>query len=258
MTTHLAIFLAALLATQVVPTQAAPGTAPASDLPRVEKIFAAPIAAYAQLRSYSGRFSSTDPESGDTAIGTIQFARPNLLAMQTQAKEGSLSYTRRMVCDGRFLWALDSRFKGRYTKEKVWARSVGGVMAGSLDAAGLDLSLLLMGHLPLYLRFDPAPVRIVSKPGAPVLIVDKLLPSDPDLPSAENKRRAHFKMTFRFGPDNLLRGSTAPRDLYGITDKSERHWDIKLNPTLPASTFTFKPAPGARQIRDFSYLYEDS
>lgn len=259
MTTHLPLLLAALLATPVAPTQAVPGTVPASDLPRVKKIFAAPIAAYARLRSYSGRFSNADPLYNQSQTGTLQFERPNRLAMRVQIKDSTGAYTRRVVSDGKFLWTLDSRFKNRYTKEAVRPRPYFlGVMVGYAGGTGgwMDICWLLKGETPLDGAYA---LRVTSPSASPVLDVDLFTRLDPGETNEERKKPR--KMSFRFGPsDHLLRTSVQYMKNLGFTDKdkAERHWDIRLNPTLPASTFRFKPAPGARQIRDFSYLYEDS
>lgn len=256
MTIRIPLLLAALLATQAAPAQ--PQAAPeafsktsAPDKVRVNGAIYDALVAYEKLRSYSGRFSNTVQPWGVSQSGIIQYASPDRMAVQVKITDRKGSYTRRIVCDGSFVWIRDSRFKNRYTKRPL---SPGDLYYASATVLrpqdSLDMAWFLEGTPPL----DTSRLKVTSPPSSPVLAVDIYRPRFSQ-GTAEQQKELQIveKRAFRFDPtDHLLRGSDYNLVITNsIHKRTERHWDIKLNPKLPASTFRFKPARGDRQIHSF-------
>ena len=254
MTIRISLLLAALLATPMAHAQAEPApfteTSP-PDRARVGKAIGEALQSYENLRSYSGRFSNTVQPYGIAQTGTIQYARPSLMAVRVKITDRTRTYSRRIVCDGSSLWMTDSRFPNRYTKRPL---APGDLYYASATVNrpqdSLDMAWFLEGTPPL----DASRLKVTSQRNSPVLAVDLYSPRFPR--GTEEKRRELHRVArqaFRFDPTtHLLLGSAFELVITSsIHKRTERHWDIKLNPTLPAATFQWKPAPGDRQIASF-------
>ena len=138
--------------------------------------------------------------------GTIQFQRPNRLAMRVKVRNASGVHERRVISDGTSIWMLASSAKARYVRLKVSAKSdFIGEMIGSTSQF-LELGWLLKGDSPLDFSVAPSlsmPFRILSSPAAPVLTLDAFAPGS----RASDKEGPTHRFSFRFGPnDKLLRG----------------------------------------------------
>jgi len=254
MTIH--FFGLALASLALIPAAScwAQGTPASSDAVRAARILAQSTAAYKRLRSYSGRFQMVNPS--EVQSGEIRWALPNKLSMRMETRSKSGTYTLRAVSDGRFITIADSRLRGNFIKQPVGGAAEGATGAADIGSMLIALNAESMMYMAVMMSgLDPlegsGAVRITSSPNSPTLALEvrhevgsiqggqtemKITLSDPT------------KMTFRFGPDKLLRELSMQQSAPDNARATEKHWDIRLNPTLPASTFQFKPAPGARQV----------
>ena len=254
MTIHLPLLLLSLTAPGRAPAQAAP-TRAAKDAARVQRAISDSGAAYRKLRSYSGRFQRTNRYQPTNPVevqsGEIRWALPNRLWMRTQIKSNGKTYSRRAVSDGRFVYTTDSRVGGGFTKRPIGGASGVSDIATMILAVEprwtMDMAWIMAGLDPLD---SPAIVRITSPPSSPTLAMElrhritSLQGSEAGIITLSDP----MKMTFLFGASKLLRETTSQHPAPDNTRSTEKHWDIRLNPTLPATLFRFKPAPGARQV----------
>lgn len=229
---------------------------PSNDAERASRALAQSTAAYNKLRSYSGRFQMVNPS--EVQSGEIRWALPNKLSMRMETKSKSGTYTLRAVSDGRFIHIADSRLRGNFIKRPVGGSGLVGAadigsMLMALNSESMMYMAVMMGGL------DPLEgsraVRITSAPSSPTPGLTLALEVRHEVASAQDGATEltttlsdPTKMSFRFGPDKLLRELSMQLPAPDNTRATEKHWDIRANPKLPVETFRFKPAPGAKQV----------
>lgn len=232
---------------------------PSSDAERASRVLAQSTAAYNKLRSYSGRFQMVNPF--EVQSGEIRWALPNKLSMRMETKSKSGTYTLRAVSDGRFIYIADSRLRGNFIKRPVG--SAAGSATGAADIGSMITALnseSMMYMAVMMSGLDPLEgsraVRITSPAKSPTPGLTLALEVRHEVSSMEGgatemttELSDPTKMSFRFGPDKLLREFSMQLAAPNNTRATEKHWDIRANPKLPASTFRFKPAPGTRQVQ---------
>lgn len=252
MTIH--CFGLALASLALLPAAAswAQDTPASKDAVRAGRVLAQSTAAYKKLRSYSGRFQMVNPF--ETQSGEIRWALPNKLSMRMETKSQSGTYTLRAVSDGRFIYISDSRLRGNFIKRPVGGSGLAGAadvasMITALNAESMMYMAVMMGGL------DPLEgsqaVRITSSANAPTLVLEvrhEIASAQDGATELTTSLSDPTKMSFRFGPDKLLRELSMQLSAPDNTRATEKHWDIRTNSALPTSTFQWKPTPGARQV----------
>ena len=244
---------------------APPSAGPRPDAGRAGRGQGQSSAAYKRLRSYSGRFLMVNPN--EVQSGEIRWALPNKLSMRMETKSKRGTYTLRAVSDGKFIYIADSRLRGNFIKQPLDKDGVGAADIGSMITALNSESMMYMAVMMAGL--DPlegsGAVRITSSPPKPSALGYPPVPGLPlvlelevrhEVGSAQGgatelttELSAPTKMSFRFGIDNLLREFSMEESGPEKLRATEKHWEVRVNPKLPAETFQFKPAPGARQVQ---------
>ena len=254
-TSILLLLLAAALAEQgLALAQGAPPVA-RSDAARASKALSDSSAAYKRLRSYSGRFQMVNPF--EVQSGEIRWALPNRLSMRMETRSKRGTYTLRAVSDGRFIYIADSRLRGNFIKQPAGGGATGAMGAANIGSMITALNVeSMMVMAALMSGLDPlegvGAVRITSSPQSPTLALEaryNVSSAQDGATEMTTTLSEPDRMTFRFGADKLLRELTIQQPAPQNTRATEKHWDIRHNPTLPASTFKWKPAPGARQVQ---------
>ena len=231
----------------------AQSTPPSKDAVRARGVLAQSMTAYKKLRSYSGRFQMANPN--EVQSGEIRWAFPNKLSMRMETKSKRGTYTLRAVSDGRFITIADSRLRGNFIKRPVGGSGLTGAadigsMITSLNAESMMYMAVMMSGIDT-LEGSGA-VRITSSVNSPTLALEvrhEVASAEGGATELTTTLSDPTKMIFRFGADRLLRELTMQLPAPDNTRVTEKHWDIRVNPKLPASTFQFKPAPGARQVQ---------
>jgi outer membrane lipoprotein-sorting protein/cytochrome oxidase Cu insertion factor (SCO1/SenC/PrrC family) len=210
---------------------------------KARKLIEKMSAAYADLKSFSATIST---QGGGPEVpqftSTLQFKKPNFARLETRAKDAKLTVT----SDGANIFILRSDSDKVYIKMPA-PQSFTGMIGLVLETAGGigigPTNLLLTGG-------DPLPSErllktlTVGEPGT-----EGGVPVERVAGSLEGQPGKQPKFEFYLGKDDhLIRKVTleAPGSVSGVL--TETHSDIKVNPELPTSSFTFTPPPGSKAI----------
>ena len=241
------------------PPAAAPDTAK-SDAPKKDAISADARAvirqmaqAHKALKSYSGTLTFTVDETADkngkklTQVAQIAYQLPNKARATTKNPVTGADVM--TVSDGTTLFQTVSTEKGDYHKAPAPkdARAIGQII-GAAKSGGAGLFPVLVSDPNAEAQvLPPGLITLVKNSDATMdgVVVDVLTATfglTPDKPAI---------LVFSIGKeDHLLRGLHFVQTGDGgkTITLDETYSGVQANPDLPASTFVFKPAPGAKVI----------
>lgn len=204
------------------------------------------IAAYKGIKSYSGSFKLSGEVLGQPKLpaprGTVSLQMPNRAALKVT--EGA--HADHAVFDGKNLLVTSSRHNNQYIKQPL-SRGLGIMRVltrGSMTGPGLSV----LFTQPDALKFSAPPKSLsLGQPttvaGVPVVTVISKTEQGPNT----------LTLTYLIGKnDSLLYQMTLVQTAgpQNIT-LTETHTNVKINPKLPASTFTFTPPRGAKPVKQF-------
>jgi outer membrane lipoprotein-sorting protein/peroxiredoxin len=213
--------------------------------PEAKKIIDKMTAAHQALTAYSGTldFSAKQGERSQTSSSAFSFVRPNKINVRTTSP--TAKGTRTIVSDGKQVYMTNSEDSKSYLKDAALPdeRNIARALSQS-GGGGTGLFLLLLTDPKASDKvLGPAVQSLELLPDSQMGSVDvkvvKAIMSQPPKPV----------ITFSIGKDdNLLRGITisAGEGGQGLF-MEEKYSDVKANPTLADSTFTFTPPPGAKE-----------
>jgi len=219
--------------------------------PDAKKVIDQMVAAHQAIKTYSGKLVFFQKQGGraEETTTTLSFVRPNTIKITTAGGPAG-TITRSVISDGKQVYATSSEDTASYIK--VDALPNEGNIARAMqqtNGGGTGLFLLLLT--------DPkAQDKVLGKnltsleslPDSKVADVDvKVVKAVLNFPQGPP-----MAATFSIGKgDSILRAvSLAPGAATGAEPAfmvTETYSDIKVNPTLADSTFTFTPAPGAKE-----------
>ncbi len=199
--------------------------------------------AYRSLRSYSGTVEEkeTGTPQAISKRTMVAFRRPNRAVVVAADTSGK---TWRSVSDGKNLYFVYPQDKNQYRR---WALKPGQPLSMYLILARAMTKHIAAGLSSGQFMSEPPPPSVKSVTlgppgevnGVPVETV-VVTPRSPEEPT----------WTFAIGKkDRLLRRLTMSLMVNGkLAMHTETHSQIKINPTLPDTTFTFRPPPGAKEV----------
>jgi outer membrane lipoprotein-sorting protein len=231
-------------------SQPAPAAPPAGKIdPDAKKAIDQMVAAHQAIKTYSGKLVFFQKQGGRAAETTtvFSFARPNKVKITTAGGPAG-TVTRSVISDGKQVYATSSEDTASYVK--VDALPNEGNIARAMQqtgGGGTGLFLLLLTDPKAGDKvLGPNVTSLEFQPDSKVADIDVKV-----IKAVLNFSNGPMAATFSIGKgDNVLRAvSLAPVATTGEPAflVTETYSDIKMNPTLADSTFTFTPAPGAKE-----------
>jgi outer membrane lipoprotein-sorting protein len=231
-------------------SQPAPAAPPAGKIdPDAKKAIDQMAAAHQAIKTFSGKMVVFQKQGGQAEETTtiFSFARPNKVNVTTTAGPTG-RYKSTVVSDGKQVYATNSEDTASYIKVDALPdeRNIARAMRQSGGGGTPLFWILLTNPKASDAVLGPNVTSLEFQPDSKVAGVDvKVVKTVLSFPNQT------VVATFSIGKGDSLLHAVSLAPVAATAEQSvlvtETYSDIKVNPTLADSTFTFTPAPGAKE-----------